>query len=123
MHVLDRRSLGTLFALPLFPVALFDKASGQTTFRFQSGFWINLHHFVFQRAVELPTDELADSAGLGPEEAKAWRPALGYYRKEFDGKDLLQRDMAATKNALGEAGNDRSLDTTGLDEELVDALE
>ena len=121
--VLGRRSLGRLFALLLFPVSVFGQAGKQITFWFQSGFWINLHHFLFQQAGESAAGGLAPPTALAPPESKAWRTAVDYYRNEFDGRDLLERDIAAIKNALSDAGNARSLDASGLEEELVRTLE
>ncbi len=112
-----------LTALLLFPCSVLAEWEGQKTFRFQSGFWINLHHFLFQRAVEQPADNIAAPSGLAPEQSQDWSKALSYYHEQFDGKNLLDRDMAVIKNALGDVGNARSLNATGLDRGLVDALE
>ena len=110
-------------ALLLLPCPVLAEWEGQTTFRFQSGFWINLHHFLFQRAVERPAEKTAVPSKLAPAQTQDWSKALTHYREQFEGKDLLDRDMAVIKNALGDAGNARSLDATGLDKGLVDALE
>ncbi|MGH9790008.1 MAG: hypothetical protein ACRD5W_02250, partial [Candidatus Acidiferrales bacterium] len=67
-------------------------------FRFQSGFWLNLHHFLYQQArlhSERPVtrtgaaasgkNSLAaaqapvDTSALTPEQSKAWSAALDYY--------------------------------------------
>ena len=77
----------------------------------------------FRGAVAQPADDTTTSLKLGPEEAEDWNIALAYYRKQFEGKDLLDRDMAVIKNALADAGSEPSLESTGLDGELVDALE
>ena len=110
-------------ALLLLPCPVLAESEAQTTFRFQSGFWINLHHFLFQLAVERPAEDIAAPSKLAPTQTQDWRKALTHYREHFEGKDLLDRDMAAIKNALGDAGNARSLDATSLDIGLVDALE
>ena len=123
MGVLESSRCIALTAILLMPSSVLAEPDGQETFRFQSGFWANLHHFLFQRAVEQPADETTGPTKLGPEEAKDWSIALAYYREQFDGKDLLERDMAVIKNALEDAGNARSPDSIGLDEGLVGALE
>ena len=123
VHALGRRHLASLLALILLPGSLSGEVPIQSTFWFQSGFWTNLHHFLFQQAVESATDDLALSADLSPEEGKVWRVALEYYRREFDAKDLLERDMAAIKNALGDLDGNQSLESTSLDENLVEVLE
>ena len=112
-----------LTALLLLPCSVLAEWHEQKTFRFQSGFWINLHHFLFQRAGEQPVGNIAAPSFLAPEQAQGWSKALTYYKEQFDGVDLLDRNMAAIKNALGDAGNARSLDETGLDGGLVEALE
>ncbi len=76
-----------LTALLLFPCSVLAEWEGQKTFRFQSGFWINLHHFLFQRAVEQPADNIAAPSGLAPEQAQGWSKALSYYHEQFDGKN------------------------------------
>ncbi len=60
---------------------------------------------------------------LTPSQAEAWSRALGYYAEAFRGKDLLQRDMAAIKNALSDSGNDFSLEERNLDPDIVKVLE
>ena len=110
-------------AFLLLPCSVLAEWDAQTTFRFQSGFWINLHHFLFQRAVERPAENTAAPSKLAPAQTHDWSKALTHYKEQFEGKDLLDRDMAVIKNALGDAGNARSLDATGLDKGLVDALE
>ena len=121
--VLVRPHFITLTALLLLSCSVPAAWDGQKTFRFQSGFWINLHHFLFQHAVEQPPADMTGLSKLAPEHVQGWSTALGHYREQFAGKDLLERDMARIKNALGDAGNARSLNATGLDVGLVVALE
>ncbi len=107
----------------LLPAASLGQQKGPTTFRFQSGFWINLHHFLFQQALESAAGEPIASMPLTPMHAAAWSRALGYYKEAFEGKDLLQPDMAAIKNALSDSGNDPSLEKRNLDPDIIEALE
>ena len=123
MEILGRSRCAALTALLLVPSLAFADANRQQSFGFQSGFWINLHHFLFQYAVERSADDRAGPIKLTPEQASDWDSALSYYREQFQGEDLLRRDMAVIKNALADAGNERSLDSSGLDSELVAALE
>lgn len=113
----------TLAAWLLFPAAALGQAQEQAAFRFQSGFWINLHHFLFQQAFEAAADKAAVSTPPAREQAEDWNRALDYYREAFAGKDLLQRDMALIKNALSDAGNAPSLRGAGLDADLTAVLE
>lgn len=119
----DRRSLGRLLGLLLFPFSVFAQENGQTTFQFRSGFWINLHHSLFWQAATSGHSESNGSVALSAPEAFAWRQALEFYRERFHGKDLLQPGMAEIKNVLGDSGNSQSVRESGLDAGLVNALE
>jgi hypothetical protein len=69
---------GFLAALVLLPIAGAD-----STFEFQSGFWINLHHFLYEQAsMDTPP------AATPP----AWQNALSYYRSEVMKLDLLTEE-------------------------------
>ena len=95
-----------------------------------SGFWINLHHFVYQQArlrqgvlsategsgaAPSPaqsgsgrrrTGEMARTEALTPEERQAWTAALDYYSAQLAGQDLLfNGDMVNLKNRLSEMEN------------------
>ena len=119
----SRRRWITFAAWLLLPAALLGQQKGHTIFRFQSGFWSNLHHFLIQHALEPAADEPTAFMPLTPSQAEAWSRALGYYAEAFRGKDLLQRDMAAIKNALSDSGNDFSLEERNLDPDIVKVLE
>jgi hypothetical protein len=64
-------------------------------FQLRNGFWINLHHFLYQRS--LPAEKGAapadDDAALGPEERKAWSQALAFYRASIAPHDVFERNM------------------------------
>ena len=120
---LGRFRYAALTAAFLFPALAPGNADRQPTFLFQSGFWINLHHFLFQHAVEQSTDDQSTQNTLAAEQARDWAAAVNYYRKTFDGKDLLRRDMTEIKNALADAGNNVSLVSSGLDSALIGAIE
>lgn len=112
-------------------------------FRFQSGFWLNLHHFLYQQArlrsarpvvttgnPDGPTGELAEvgvavsTDALTPEELKAWNAALGYYSGTLARRDLLfDNFMVLTKNRLSELPVAPDLSISGLRREMVAALE
>lgn len=113
----------TLAAWLLFPAAALGQAQEQAAFRFQSGFWINLHHFLYRQAFDSAADKSAASMPSARAQDEAWNRALDYYQTAFAGKDLLQRDMAIIKNALSNAGNAASLKVAGLDADLTAALE
>ncbi len=113
----------TIVALLLFPRSIFSESNQQVSFEFRSAFWINLHHFLFQQSIEDPNAGQVALAALGPNQAEDWSKAIVYYRETFAGKNLLQREMARIKNALGDAGSDSLFSATGLDGDLVEILE
>lgn len=74
--------------------------SGQRLFDFHSGFWMNLHHFLYQQASwigatssvqqrRIPSGGQAKLDGLSQADLAAWSEAVEYYRKEMIGLDLL----------------------------------
>lgn len=123
LRVLGRFRYAVLTATLLFPALAFGDTDRQTSYLFQSGFWINLHHYLFQHAVEQSTDDQPDQTKLSAGQARDWARALKYYSENFDGKDLLQQDMTAIKNALGDVDNRNSLTSLDLDSALIEALE
>jgi hypothetical protein len=90
-------------------------------FEYHSAFWVNLHHLLYEQARALEGLDsgraivrraLADTSGierLTPGERGAWDAALRYYRVHLARHDVLDRDMAAIKAALGNSENDATL--------------
>ncbi|MBV9084981.1 MAG: hypothetical protein JOZ62_20060 [Acidobacteriaceae bacterium] len=86
--------------------------SSQPIFDFHSGFWINLHHFLYLEALSEKPQEgpyaarlsEADAAilhGLPPEERSLWNAAVSYYSDSVIQHDLLfDHNMNAIKNQL-----------------------
>lgn len=88
--------------------------AAQALFEFHSGFWINLHHFLYLEAAaqkpsgpHAPTVSQADEeigTALTQEERAAWAAAVSYYRESVITRDLLfDEGMDAIKNRLEEA--------------------
>jgi hypothetical protein len=99
-------------------------------FEFHSGFWLNLHHFLYQQAHEARGDSSASAetkpakATLTPEEQRTWQESLDYYASNLAGQDLLfNGDMVNIKNRLAEMEGQADLQKSGLRPELVTALE
>ena len=87
-------------------------------FEFHSGFWVNLHHFLYHEArARRAAKEAHDSAGkaagptlkqkavstttLSPAEQKAWDDAIAYYIANYADKDLgINIDLILLKNQL-----------------------
>src|SRR5581483_6822339 len=81
-------------------------------FEFQSGFWVNLHHFLYEQA--MGSDTVSDS----PE----WRHAVDYYG-DLAKKDMLSREMEAINNSLSDRETATSLEGSGLEPALVEVLQ
>ncbi|MBI1750106.1 MAG: hypothetical protein HY234_02250 [Acidobacteria bacterium] len=118
-------------------------------FEFHSGFWMNLHHALYEQArirEQRPTarpDQQNSSAetamktrvettdGLPAEEERAWNEAVEYYATALARRDLLfEGEMVDIKNRLAEletcgdlSGRSEYRCAAGLRPELVTALE
>ena len=99
-------------------------------FVFHSGFWINLHHFLYEQAAERKQSGSSGSAAgavtsmsqLSPEQQQLWNAALDYYTRTMIKADLLQdRDMVTINDILSEAAPD--LSKSGLKDDLRRVLE
>src|SRR5882724_1043257 len=86
-------------------------------FEFHSGFWVNLHQFLYHEArLRESTPEAkaaaANTAGpalkqnpvsLSAAEQKTWEQAIAYYRANYAGKDpQINIDLILLKNQLGD---------------------
>jgi hypothetical protein len=85
-------------------------------FEFHSGFWVNLHHFLYHEArARIVAREAKDTSAknpslkqipgsavsLTPSEQKIWDDALAYYTTNYVGKDLLINiDLILLKNQI-----------------------
>lgn len=111
-------------------------SSAGQLFEFHSGFWINLHHFLYEQAAiatagprgtpheaELATDA-SMAAGLSEDESKTWSDALVYYRAKIIRNDLASdEDMVTIKNRLEDLEGATSVDRSDLDPKLVSILD
>jgi len=110
--------------------------SAHQLFEFHSGFWVNLHHFLYEQAAiatagprgtpheaELATDA-SMAAGLSEDESKAWSDALVYYRANMLRRDLTSDpDMIALKNHLGDIEDATLVDRLNLNPALIAVLD
>jgi hypothetical protein len=83
-------------------------------FEFHSGFWVNLHHFLYHEArARSAAKDAAKTTGpvlkttpsstvtLTPPEQKTWDQVVSYYIANYTGKDLLVNiDLMLLKNQL-----------------------
>ncbi len=122
------------------------QAESETTplpvFEFHSGFWLNLHHFLYQTARERksspsgaksggPAATAAGDAKLTEDEERAWKAAVDYYAANYADQDLLfNGDLVALKNQLGDfetcaelSGKSTPRCNAGLPPELTHVLE
>jgi hypothetical protein len=115
-------------------------------FEMHSGFWVNLHHFLYLQARLRKGNSSSTETGRGaaqPDELpvslidfpaadiRAWQDAVAFYEKDLAGRDLLLNgDMEIINNQLSalEAcseleGKTTPLCKSGLRQDLVEALE
>jgi hypothetical protein len=94
------------------PPAANHKPPARPVFAFHSGFWINLHHFLYYQALlhapggktntrKLSYRDTTEIVALDKSEQTIWLRAIDYYRRNLIQKDLLfDEDMVRAKDAL-----------------------
>ena len=115
-------------------------------FEMHSGFWVNLHHFLYLQARLLKSNSTSTDTVRGaaqPDELpvslidfpiadiRAWQDAVTFYTKDLAGRDLLLNgDMEIINNQLSSMetcpdleGKTTPLCKSGLRQDLVEALE
>jgi hypothetical protein len=122
------------------------ETSASPVFEFHSGFWVNLHHFLYlqgrlERAraqggagearIAAPYDSPASVEGMTAEERRAWQGAVRIYADSWSSRDLLlSNQMVLINDRLAEledcpdlAGRSAVECTSGIVPELVTALD
>jgi hypothetical protein len=99
---------------PYLPAQDATPLSTDVVFEFHSGFWVNLHHFLFEQA------KAESPAPPGPPE---WLAALDYYRREVIKRDLLTDEAAQINNRLSGLESASSLKGSGQPPEFIAVLE
>ena len=120
--------------------------SSTAVFEMHSGFWVNLHHFLYLQARLLKSNSSSTDTVRGaaqPDELpvslidfpiadiRAWQDAVTFYTKDLAGRDLLLNgDMEIINNQLSSMetcpdleGKTTPLCKSGLRQDLVEALE
>jgi hypothetical protein len=100
----------TAFAPPdLAACPQIDSAYGPLpVFELHSGFWMNLHHTLYQQARQQREKQngrqnAAPSSRLSDAEQREWDAAVAYYAANFANKDLLfSTELILLKNQLGD---------------------
>ena len=96
-------------------------------FEFHSGFWVNLHHFLYaeakaQKGVQKGTNAaILDSAdaqtlrSLSPRQLPAWNAAVGYYADSMIQHDLLfEQELGVIKEQLENSERSADLANAGI---------
>ena len=133
-------------ANPASPAGAQETESPLPVFELHSGFWVNLHHFLYLQARLMrgnpssmdsargeapPNEPPASLLDFPAEEIRAWQDAVAFYAKDLAGRDLLLNgDMENINNQLSamEAcadleGKSSALCKSGLRRDLIEALE
>lgn len=92
----------------------FPAYGSDSAFEFHSGFWVNLHHFLYEQAT---------TASLSPSYPPEWLAALAYYRREIIRRDLLTDDAAQVNERLSSLEAASTLKDSGLPPEFIAAIE
>lgn len=126
-------SAGASAAPAATPAPAADPAVSAPPFQLRSGFWINLHHALYERSLaseksaeksaEKGATPPADLPDLSPEERAAWEQALAYYRAEIGPHDVFERAMAHVDYTLADLADDASPGGAPLKPELAAALQ
>ena len=108
------RKLTTTCYLALFVFSGGCLAQDMVTFEFHSGFWVNLHHFLYEQAT-------AESPS--PSNSPEWLAALDYYRRDVVQRDLLTDEAAEINSRLSSLEAAPSLKDSGLPSGLIAVLD
>jgi len=103
-------------------------------FAFHSGFWINLHHFLYRQGqlvepqkgphdLSLSKADSEEAERLTAEERGPWSEAVAYYGRTFAKRDLLfDNELRETKDQLEDAEDSPDLANAAIPAELKAVL-
>jgi hypothetical protein len=106
-------------------------------FEFHSGFWVNLHHFLYiqararmktadsrRRAVANVSGDIAAISTMSNEDRRQWEGALGYYEQNLATMSIVFDDrLVAITNLLAKQESSSSLPSAEIDSTLKQILE
>jgi len=110
------------------------KPAADQRFEFHSGFWVNLHHFLYWNALATPTKNRAGTVVLNradadevkqltSDERQIWDAAVAYYQHSLVQRDLLfDESMIGIKNRLEDAEASPDLAGVAIPSNLRDVL-
>jgi hypothetical protein len=115
-----------------------DIYSPPPAFEFHSGFWVNLHLFLYEQsrltagsAAPLSGPAATPQPALSPAERQTWNAAVGYYAADLGQRDLnASLDFARITDTLGGletctdlSGRSKQACTSGLRPDVIRVLE
>ncbi len=102
-------------------------------FEFRSGFWINLHHFLYEQAIlrkqvksfnQTAISSAKPNEQLTPEQQRLWDAALNFYANSIIKRDLLKdEEMTRINDQLSESEKESDLSKSGINGDLKKILE
>lgn len=93
------------------------------SFKFYSSMWINLHHFIYNQALEL-AETSTELDVFNESEKQKLNKAIQFYKDHFKNKDLVfDEDLITIDNQLSAVENSKHLQGSGLPPALVSVLE
>jgi hypothetical protein len=143
-HLLLSLSVLLLTPLILYASPQIDSTYGPLpVFELHSGFWINLHHTLYQEARQKTASVAGQAAPAAPNllrsakptlttaEQKAWDEAVAYYAAHYANQDLLfSTELILLKNQIGDfedcdelSGAKRKTCDAGLSPQLTQILD
>jgi hypothetical protein len=101
------------------------------SFEFHSGFWVNLHLFLYEESRLSPSAAAASVQALSPAERQTWNAAVAFYAGDLGQRDLNDSlDFTRITDVLGEletctdlSGRVKQACTSGLRPDLIRVLE
>ena len=113
----------------------FTQTDKTPPFEFHSGFWINLHHFLYQQALlrrRAAASGQTSASGTGANsingmteaQRRVWDSAVDYYVNTMVKRDLVfDQELVAINDRLAELERATNLSRSGLNADLVRVLE
>jgi hypothetical protein len=120
--------LKKIFIFPVACLSFLSLNAAPPVFELHSGFWVNLHHFLYYQALlrhptadarRLTLSDSADISDLKGDEKRVWQSAMAFYTTNIINKDLLlDTSLVKIKNALEDKENEAELSGNGLQPDL-----